>query len=73
MSRALTLFRFIELLLGIPLALRVLMNGNNDWGILYFLFLYVAITAVFFVTPCGSSFSAGRPDGYPGSSSAAGR
>ncbi len=56
MSRALSLFRFIELLLGIPLALRVLMNGNNDWGILYFLFLYVAITAVFFVTALWSFF-----------------
>jgi hypothetical protein len=48
MSRALSLFRFIELLLGVPLALRMLMTSNNDWGILYLLVLYVAISAVFF-------------------------
>lgn len=56
MSPALSLFRILELLLGIPLALRVLMNGNEDWGILYFLFLYVAIAAVFVVTALWSFF-----------------
>lgn len=49
MSKALSLFRIVELVLGVALALRVLMAGNSDWGSLYAVFLYAALSAVFLV------------------------
>lgn len=49
MARTLSIFRFIELLLGIPLALQVLTLDSDNWGILYLLVIYAGIAAVFFL------------------------
>ncbi len=50
MSKTLSVFKWLEIVLGAGLTLRVLMSGNSDWSVLYFLVLFAAINAVFFLT-----------------------
>ena len=47
-SRTLSVLKWLEIVLGAGLTLRVLMSGNSDWGVLYFLLLCCDLLSLFF-------------------------
>ena len=46
MEKILRLFLKIEIALGVLFTLRVLATGNNDWGVLYIILLFIGANAI---------------------------